>query len=65
MNFIYGNMKKMKVKIMNKVIGNLVNNGLFDQIFLEDIKNIFEDLKKSLLFDRKMRQNMTKNSNYK
>ena len=46
---------------VNKVIGNLVNNGLFDQIFLEDIKNIFEDLKKSLLFDRKMRQNMTKN----
>ena len=45
---------------VNKVIGNLVNNGLFDQIFLEDIKNIFEDLKKSLLFDRKMRQNMKK-----
>ena len=46
---------------LNKVIGNLVNNSLFDPIFLEDIRSIFEDLKKSLLFDRKMRQNMTKN----
>ena len=44
-----------------KIVGNLINNGLFDSIFLEDIKAIFEDLKKSLLMDRKMRQNMTKN----
>ena len=46
---------------LNKVIGNLVNNNLFENIFIEDIRSIFEDLKKSLLFDRKMRQNMTKN----
>ena len=44
-----------------KIIGNLINNGLFENIFLDDIKVIFEDLKKSLLMDRKMRQNMTKN----
>ena len=46
---------------MNKIVGNLVNNGNFERIFMEDIKEIFEDLKKSLLFDKKMRQNMTKN----
>ena len=44
-----------------KIIGNLINNGLFENIFLEDIKAIFEDLKKSLLMDRKMQKNMTKN----
>ena len=44
-----------------KIIGNLINNGLFENIFLDDIKVIFEDLKKTLLMDRKMRQNMTKN----
>ena len=46
---------------VNKIIGNLVNNGLFESIFIQDIKSIFEDLKQSLLFDKKMRQNMTKN----
>ena len=46
---------------VNKIMGNLVNNGLFEPIFIEDIKNVYEDLKNSLLLDRKMRQNMTKN----
>ena len=46
---------------VTKVIGNLLNNGLFEAIFMEDIKKVFEDLKDSLLLDQKMRQNMTKN----
>ena len=46
---------------VTKIVGNLLNTGLFEGIFMDDIKKVFEDLKNSLLLDRKMRQNMTKN----
>jgi hypothetical protein len=46
---------------VTKIIGNLLNKGLFETIFMEDIKKVFEDLKNSLILDQKMRQNMTKN----
>ena len=46
---------------VTKILGNLIHNGLFENIFIEDLKTVYEDLKQSLLMDRKMRPNMTKN----
>ena len=45
---------------VNKIVGNLIKNDIFKSIFIDDLKNIYEDLKNSLLMDKRMRQNMTK-----
>ena len=45
---------------LTKIPGTLVKNKIFNNIFINDLKMIFDDLKKSLLFDKRVRQNMTK-----
>ena len=46
---------------LTKVPGNLIKKNNFSNLFLSDLKMIFEDVQKSLLQDRRVRQNMTKN----
>ena len=43
-----------------KIPGTLIKNNNFSNIFITDLKTIFEDVKKSLLMDKRVRQNMNK-----
>ena len=45
---------------VNKIIGNLIKNNDFKSIFINDLKSIYEDLKNSLLMEKRMRPNMRK-----
>ena len=43
-----------------KIPGTLIKNKLFSNIFLNDLKLIFDDVKKTLLADKRVRQNENK-----
>ena len=45
---------------LTKIPGTLIKNNNFSNIFLTDLKMIFDDVKKSLLADKRVRQNMNK-----
>ena len=45
---------------LTKIPGTLVKNNNFFNLFLSDLKMIFDDVKKSILADKRVRQNMTK-----
>ena len=45
---------------LTKIPGNLIKIGIFSNIFISDLKMIFDDVKKSLIADKRVRQNMTK-----
>ncbi len=45
---------------LTKIPGTLIKNGTFSGIFISDLKMIFDDVKKSLIEDKRVRQNMTK-----
>ena len=45
---------------ITKIPGTLIKNKNFNSIFCDDLKKIFDDVKKSLLADKRVRQNMNK-----
>ena len=45
---------------LTKIPGTLVKNGLFSNIFLSDLKAIFDDVKNTLLTEKRVRQNVNK-----
>ena len=45
---------------VTKVPGNIIKSNGFDKIFISDIKEVYNDLKNSLLLEKRVKQNMTK-----
>ena len=45
---------------LTKIPGTLIKNNTFKSIFSDDLKMIFDDVQKSLLTDKRVRQNMNK-----
>ena len=45
---------------LTKIPGNLIKNNVFSNIFINDLKMTFDDVKKTLLTDKRVRQNVNK-----